>query len=109
LIPVGQLDGGHILYALIGRQQGIIARVFFVVLIVIGLSSFLPFFGKNVQLGTAGWLVWSAILYFLIKLDHPPIEDGSELDGTRKFLGWFTFATFIITFPPIPLFELGSH
>ena len=109
LIPVGQLDGGHILYALVGRQQGIIARVFFGGLIVIGLSGFLPVFGKNIQIGTVSWLTWCAILYFLIKLDHPPIEDASELDGTRRFLGWFTFATFILTFPPIPLVELGSH
>jgi membrane-associated protease RseP (regulator of RpoE activity) len=109
LIPVGQLDGGHILYALVGRKQGMVARVFFVILILIGASSFLPLFGPNIQLGTAGWLVWAGILFFLIKLDHPPVEEFTELSPIRKQLGWFTFLTFLLTFPPIPLFEVGAR
>ena len=108
LIPVGQLDGGHILYALVGRKQGIIARVFFVLLILIGASSFLPLFGPNVQLGTVGWLLWAAVLYFLIKLQHPPVEELSELSPGRKQLGWATFVVFLLTFPPIPIFEVGA-
>lgn len=107
LIPVGQLDGGHILYALIGRRQGAIARAFFFILIFIGLTSFLPLFGRNIQIGTAGWLLWAAILYFIIKLNHPEIDELSELDGTRRSLGWFTFVVFLVTFPPIPLYEVG--
>ncbi len=109
LIPVGQLDGGHILYALIGRKQGLVARMFFGLLIIIGLSSFLPLFGRNVQLGTAGWLLWAAILFFVIKLDHPAVEEFAELDDSRKSLGWATFAIFLLTFPPIPLFEVGAR
>jgi membrane-associated protease RseP (regulator of RpoE activity) len=105
---VGQLDGGHILYALVGRKQGIIARVFFVLLILIGASSFLPLFGPNVQLGTVGWLLWAAVLYFLIKLQHPPVEELSELSPGRKQLGWATFVVFLLTFPPIPIFEVGA-
>src|ERR1041384_2580637 len=109
LIPVGQLDGGHILYALIGRKQGFIARIFFGLLIVIGLSSFLPLFGRHVQLGTVGWLLWAAVLYFLIKLQHPPVEEFAQLDDIRKSLGWATFVIFLLTFPPIPLFEVGAR
>src|SRR5260221_2270836 len=97
LIPVGQLDGGHILYALIGRKQRLIARIFFGLLIVIGLSSFLPLFGRNVQLGTAGWLLWAAILFFVIKLDHPAVEEFAQLDDARKSLGWATFVIFLLT------------
>ncbi len=109
LIPVGQLDGGHVLYALIGRKQGIIARVFFVGLILTGLLSFIPFFGGNIQTGTLGWLVWAGILFFLIKLDHPEIFDDSALDKRRKVLGWVTFGIFIVTFPPVPFYQiLGS-
>src|SRR5713226_1631009 len=77
LIPVGQFDGGRILYAMIGRGQGIIARGFLVILFLIGLSGFLPFLGFNVQPGTVGWLLWAAILFFIVKLDHPPIADDS--------------------------------
>jgi membrane-associated protease RseP (regulator of RpoE activity) len=106
LIPVGQLDGGHILYAIMGKKQGLIARVFFFLLIGLGLSSFLPFFGWKIQPGTLGWLIWAAILFFLIKIDHPEIPDDTVLGPKRKFLGWFTFCIFILTFPPIPFFEI---
>jgi membrane-associated protease RseP (regulator of RpoE activity) len=106
LIPVGQLDGGHILYALIGRKQGIVARIFFITLIVIGITSFFPIFGQGVITWTLGWLVWAGILYFVIKLDHPEIQDAEELTPLRKFLGWFSFVFFIISFPPIPFYEI---
>jgi membrane-associated protease RseP (regulator of RpoE activity) len=106
LIPVGQLDGGHILYAMIGRGQGIIARAFFGILVLIGLSGFVPFLGWNIQPGTVGWLLWAAILAFLIKLDHPPIADPVELDPARRMLGWIVFVIFILSFAPIPFFEL---
>lgn len=109
LIPVGQLDGGHILYAMIGKGQGIIARLFLGALVLIGLSGFLPFLGFNVQPGTVGWLVWAAILIFIVKLDHPPIADDVELDPQRKMLGWITFGIFIISFAPIPFFELSLN
>lgn len=106
LIPVGQLDGGHILYALIGKKQGIIARGFFAVLIIIGVTSFFPIFGEGTVTWTLGWLLWAAILYFLIKLDHPEIYDTEELSPTRKVLGWFSFIFFIVSFPPIPFYEI---
>lgn len=109
LIPVGQLDGGHILYAMIGRGQGIIARVFLGVLVLIGLSGFLPFLGVNVQPGTVGWLLWALIMLFIVKLDHPPIADDSELDPQRMMLGWITFLIFVISFAPIPFFELSIN
>src|SRR5260221_9442278 len=68
LIPVGQLDGGHILYALVGtKQQGIIARIFFAALIIVGLASFIPVRFIHFQIGTTGWLLWALILYFFIK------------------------------------------
>jgi membrane-associated protease RseP (regulator of RpoE activity) len=106
LIPIGQLDGGHILYALIGRKQGIFARIFFGSLIVIGLSSFIPLPYFSIHAGTVGWLVFALILYFLIKLDHPPINDDAELDPTRKLIGWITIVIFIFTFLPVPFYEL---
>ena len=106
LIPIGQLDGGHILYALIGRKQGIFARIFFGSLIVIGLSSFIPLPYFSIHAGTVGWLVFALILYFLIKLDHPPIYDDAELDPTRKLIGWITIVIFIFTFLPVPFYEL---
>jgi membrane-associated protease RseP (regulator of RpoE activity) len=109
LIPVGQLDGGHILYALIGSKQGIIARVFLGILIVIGLLGFAPFLGLHIELGTVGWLLWAGILFFLVKLDHPKIYDDYTLNTGRKFLGWSAFIMFILIFPPIPFYELSPN
>lgn len=105
LIPIGQLDGGHVLYAIVGsKTQGILARLFFGSLIVIGLASFIPFSGIGLHLGTTGWLVWALILYFFIKLDHPDIPDQTPLSPGRKLLGWLTMAAFVACFPPIPFF-----
>lgn len=106
LIPVGQLDGGHILYALIGKKQGVVARIFFFFIIGIGLSSFLPLPNLGFHPGTIGWLLFAVLIYFFIKLDHPEIYDLYELDPVRKILGWFALFIFIIAFPPVPFFEL---
>lgn len=106
LIPVGQLDGGHILYALLGgNMHGKTARIFFFILVVFGLTSFFPLFGLKGNFGTAGWLLWAVILYFVVKLDHPPLTDNEQLDGKRMIMGWFAMGIFILTFVPIPFIE----
>lgn len=107
LIPVGQLDGGHILYALLGKRQGIVARVFTGALIAIGLAGFLPIAGESIILGTFSWLLWAAILIFIIKLDHPEIYDDLPLDPTRTLLGWIILAVFLATFPPVPFYDVA--
>jgi membrane-associated protease RseP (regulator of RpoE activity) len=107
LMPVGQLDGGHVLYALAGKYQGIVARVFFGILILLGVGGLLGLVTSNVDLGGIGWLVWAAILYFFIKLDHPEIHNPEPLDDSRRLLGWTMLALFVLMFPPIPFFDLG--
>ncbi|TAK55333.1 MAG: site-2 protease family protein, partial [Bacteroidetes bacterium] len=102
LLPVGQLDGGHILYALLGTKQGIISRIFLVIIILLGVSSFLPFVPWVYEPSMTGWLLWAAILYFIIKIDHPPIPDETPLDTKRKILGWATLIFFIFIFIPLP-------
>ncbi|MFI5251880.1 MAG: site-2 protease family protein, partial [Bacteroidota bacterium] len=109
LIPAGQLDGGHIVYALMGNAHRFVARGMFVFLILFGLTSFLPILGFKVQPGTAGWLVWAAILFFVIKLDHPPVYDDTPLSSRRNFWGWLTMLIFIFIFPPVPIFEIAAH
>lgn len=109
LVPIGQLDGGHILYAIIGKGQGTIARVFLTILVLIGLAGFVPFLGLHIQPGTIGWLLFALILIFIVKIDHPPVPDESELDPQRKMLGWVTFAFFVISFAPVPFFELAPN
>jgi membrane-associated protease RseP (regulator of RpoE activity) len=108
LIPVGQLDGGHILYSLVGKRQGMVARFFFGCLIFIGLISFLPFFGFHIQPGTVGWLVFAGILFFIIKLDHPEVYDSNGLDSIRRMIGWSLMVIFLLIFTPVPFYEFTA-
>ena len=89
LMPIGQLDGGHIAYALFGSKQKIIAKFFFLSLF---LLSFL----------WLGWLVW-AFLVYLIGFRHPPTaNDFIDIDKKRKIIGYICIGIFILCFTPIP-------
>ncbi|HUI28778.1 MAG TPA: site-2 protease family protein [Candidatus Acidoferrales bacterium] len=109
LLPVGQLDGGHMIYAMFASAHKRIARAFFFVILFLGLLGILPLIPSNVlkgassiNIGWTGWLFWCAILFFLIKLDHPPVADTSPLDTKRKIIGWLTILIFIVSFSPNP-------
>ncbi len=102
LIPIGQLDGGHIAYAMFGSQHRMIARTSFGTLLVIGLAGFLPIVGLDSPIGWTGWLFWAMILFFVIRLDHPPINDPTELDPDRRRLGWMSFAMLVLCFSSSP-------
>ncbi|HEY8515405.1 MAG TPA: site-2 protease family protein [Candidatus Binatia bacterium] len=92
LLPVGQLDGGHVVYALFGRGHRTIARLFFIVVLAMG------FFGWQ------GWFVWALLLGFVLRVDHPDTADrDTPLDPFRKLAAWATIGIFILTFMPVPL------
>lgn len=110
MIPVGQLDGGHIAYTMFGGESHFkIAVMSFVVLFVLGIAGFLEIF-MNLELvfGWIGWLVWALILFFVIKLKHPPISGNDELDVKRKFLGYLSYVILIISFSPTPFMISGG-
>jgi membrane-associated protease RseP (regulator of RpoE activity) len=90
LLPVGQLDGGHVVYALLGRRHRWVARAGLVT--IIGLAF----------MGWHGWVMW-AILVTLLGLDHPPTIDDTPLDPARRVAAWLTIGLFAITFMPVPL------
>jgi membrane-associated protease RseP (regulator of RpoE activity) len=90
LLPVGQLDGGHVAYAIFGSRQRIIAMLVIVVLIVLGLTAW------------SGWLVWAALLLFM-GVSHPRVVyEWIPLDDSRRVIGWITLAIFVLTFTPVP-------
>lgn len=90
LLPVGQLDGGHIAYALFGRFHFYISRT---VLFIIAVLGFFQWYG---------WLVW-ALLLLVLGVDHPPIMIWElRLNRSRKALGLVSFIIFFLTFTPAP-------
>ncbi len=104
LVPVGQLDGGHIFYSMFGSQKHkMVAEITFYVLMVLGIGGFISeYFNFEFSFGWTGWLFWGLILRFLIKLYHPEIPDPVGLDRKRKLMGYFAIFIFIVTFIPVP-------
>ena len=103
LFPVGQLDGGHIAYALLGPSKGrYLARAVFGGLI--GLAIGLVFFEAQFM-----WVIWAGLIAF-IGVEHPPLgpDAARPLDRTRKGLGYLSLALFGLTFTPIPISDTPS-
>lgn len=109
MIPVGQLDGGHIGYTLFGEKAHYkIAVISLIILFILGVGGILEtFMPLPFSFGWSGWLVWSFILFFIIKVKHPPIPDYTELDGFRKMLGYLSYFILIVSFSPSPFVISG--
>jgi membrane-associated protease RseP (regulator of RpoE activity) len=91
LIPIGQLDGGHVAYALWGGRQRTIAFGVIPVLLLLG------------YIGWQGWWLW-VVLSTLLGVGHPPIPDPtSQLGSTRIWLGRATVLLFVLIFTPFPI------
>jgi membrane-associated protease RseP (regulator of RpoE activity) len=108
LLPLGQLDGGHIAYALFGKRRRILSSSALGALIILGVLYF------------AGWLVWGGlgllfVLSFRLKrpeplyrlasrLRHPPIQDEAvPLNRGRVIVGILVILIFILSFIPDPV------
>lgn len=90
LLPIGQLDGGHVAYALLGEKQNKISK--FVFMAILGMGIF----------GWQGWLLWGLLLA-IMGFRHPPLVDWwVPLDYKRKIIGWLAVVIFILTFIPVP-------
>ena len=107
MMPVGQLDGGHISYTMFGSKHKMIANVIFVVLLIFGTLGALQFVFPKIPYGSLNWLVWAGLLKFFVKLHHPDVcyDIDLPLDDKRTFLGWFAFFIFIISLCPVPIID----
>lgn len=101
LLPVGQLDGGHVAYAFVGRWHRLVARGFFGIVVILAIT------------GWPGWLLW-IVLLLVVGLDHPPtLDNWTPLDGRRQVASCLTGILFLLTFmaepisitQPSPIFE----
>jgi membrane-associated protease RseP (regulator of RpoE activity) len=105
LIPVGQLDGGHIIYAMFGTAYHRVAQAALIVLVLLGLSGFLPLLGIPFEYGYTGWLFWAFLLMIfsrVLKLNRPPVADETPLDPRRTALGWVCILIFAGSFSLTP-------
>lgn len=113
LIPVGQLDGGHIAYSLFGPRQDRYANVIhYGLLLVFGynlVKFVVPAILHGTSLGTAisnstFYVVWFFILLFLkrrTRVNHPPTDDH-QLSPVRRAMAWLCLALFLLLFMPTP-------
>lgn len=104
LIPVGQLDGGHIIYSMFGEKiHEAIASVSLIILLIIGAAGVLDsLIGLHISFGWSGWLFWAFILFFFIKVKHPPVPQYEKLGAGRMIIGYAAIAIFILSFSPTP-------
>lgn len=94
LFPIGQLDGGHISYAVLGRKSS------HVTLVMIACALLLTWFSPS-------WMVWTALLVvmlFVFGRHHPrTFDEEVPIDRNRKLLALFAIVMFILCFTPAPV------
>lgn len=93
LIPVGQLDGGRIAYALSAGRHRIVGVTTWVVLLVMGAVT-----------GSLHWFTWAALIFLLIGFDHtPPLDTLTPLTPGRRLIGVGCLVLFVLLMPPMPI------
>ncbi len=90
LMPVGQLDGGHIVHAMFGQRTGaIIGQITRLLVLALGLLQ-------------SDLLVWAIILLFMPVADEPALNDVSELDNWRDLWGFLALVLLVSIVLPAP-------
>jgi len=91
LLPIGQLDGGHIAYAMLGEKHKIVAKATFLALIPLSFLSL-------------NWLIWGVLIIILMRTTkHPPIQDiKTPLTKENMYVGYACLIIFIFCFIPAP-------
>jgi membrane-associated protease RseP (regulator of RpoE activity) len=102
LLPIGQLDGGHVLYSFLGEKTRIWSR--FAVAVLAGLGLF-QMFTSAYKMGYM-WLFWAAFL-LIFGMRHPAIVDPSPVGRTRAWLGVLALVIFLLSFTAAPIRTVG--
>jgi membrane-associated protease RseP (regulator of RpoE activity) len=89
LIPAGQLDGGHVIFAVFGKRVNIIVPVILVATVLLG------FFWS-------GWWLWTFIIFLLGRLHAEPLDQITQLDPRRKALAVLILIIFLLVLTPVP-------
>ncbi|HEX7434596.1 MAG TPA: site-2 protease family protein [Anaerolineaceae bacterium] len=91
LIPAGQLDGGHMMYVLLGKGRA--QKVLPVILAVLVALGFV----------WTGWWLWAALIFLLGRVYAEPLDQITTLDPPRKALAVLAIIIFFLVFTPVPL------
>ncbi len=91
LLPMGQLDGGHVVRSFATKKY---RKIYFgVAILLVGVGVIWP-----------GWIIWPLFVWIITRYEHPgPLDDVSGLDGRRKLLGVIAIVILILTFMPVPI------
>lgn len=95
LIPAGQLDGGHLLYVLLGKKAGSFLSWIIIGLIVLGY--FWP-----------GWFLWVVLIFVFGRTHAEPLDTITPLSPRHRLLAWTGLILFVLIFTPIPLQVFGG-
>jgi membrane-associated protease RseP (regulator of RpoE activity) len=98
LLPIGQLDGGHVTYALLGRRAWVLAYV--VVAMLAGLGIYLLLMGNPAW---PTWIIWAGLAILLGPRHPPPLNDATRVGTKRTLVGILMLVIFVLTFVPIPI------
>lgn len=93
LIPAGQLDGGHVIYTVFGRQVNRIVPFILVITVILG------FFWS-------GWWLWAFLIFLLGRSHAEPLDQITQLDSGRKAVALLILVIFLLVFTPIPFITI---
>ncbi|MDX1991269.1 MAG: site-2 protease family protein [bacterium] len=96
LIPIGQLDGGHVLYSLIGSRA---RRLYYPVILIMGVL---------VVVTNGALLLLLFLILFLGRIYAVPLDDITPLDPRRRMLAVLTLVIFAVVFVPVPLSQSSA-
>lgn len=97
MIPLGQLDGGHVLRALFPYRSSQLYKSIFILLIAMGI------------LVWPGWLMWALVAYALTRLRHPgPLNDVTGMSRKEKLIALVYVVVMAMSFVPVPFLPAGS-
>ena len=94
LIPAGQLDGGHVLYVLLGKQATALLPAVLIGLALLGLV-------------WPGWWLWAFLIFMLGRSHAEPLDQITALDPQRQAVAVLGLVIFILVFTPVPLLAIG--
>ncbi len=107
LLPVGNLDGGHVVFSLFGGHARYFFRGTLLLLAVLGIAGFAPlqaYLPVLEHIGYTGWLVWLWLIILVMGPSHAVTLDMvTELDDRRRWIGYAVLLVFVLTFVPVPL------